>query len=494
MFLLKSNKLLDAIGLINDEAISDAKRGGTSAKTMWKKIAAVAACLSILLTSIGVAFVNHSGFFVGNETVKNGKYDNYSGPILPMTILNDIETIQAKRDIKFKISSDVSELGINCLISDNYSLMNKNDSEVSVDFAYPLVGNFQTIFLPNVKINEKEITYEILSGGYAGKFIGSDGNNNGSLNLKNNNSWIDYKKLLVDKNYIDSSLSYIPNLSQSVVVYKFTDIIVEDAKYSAATIRTTFNMDKTKSVVFTYGFEGSGVLENGDTYKDFFVPSKNDVFYNTPKYLIVFGEDISNYSLQGYQNSSCNPTDKLENANATVTRYETTMGKVMREIVQIYFEKNSKNIISPRINFEIFFEEVCRFFSSYSSLGESPKERYEDNRLDDIINEVPTHTRIMWITFNITIPAKTEVDIEIEYLKHGNYSFLNKTDNEILGYDIATTLGSNINFTQLTATIEMDDNIDIVRQNFGFNHENDNKICELNLNEEYYYLEVKSKK
>ena len=69
MFLLKSNKLLDAIGLINDEAISDAKRGGTSAKTMWKKIAAVAACLSILLTSIGVAFVNHSGF-LGTKQLK----------------------------------------------------------------------------------------------------------------------------------------------------------------------------------------------------------------------------------------------------------------------------------------------------------------------------------------------------------------------------------------------------------------------------------------
>ncbi|MBQ7838801.1 MAG: hypothetical protein IJ395_09290 [Clostridia bacterium] len=89
--------------------------------------------------------------------------------------------------------------------------------------------------------------------------------------------------------------------------------------------------------------------------------------------------------------------------------------------------------------------------------------------------------------------AETEIGIEFEYLKQGNYNFYNKIGNEILGYDITTTLGSNINFTQLTATIEMDNNIDIVSQNFGFNLENGNKICELNLNEEYYYLEVKNK-
>lgn len=480
--------------MIDDEAIIDAKRGKHSSKKTWKRVAATAACLSIILTTMSVIFIDHSDYIIYNKNAENEVYDNYNGPILPMTILNDIETVQAKRDIKFKFSSDDSELGINCLISDNYSLMNKKDSEVSVDFAYPLIENFKTVSLPIIRLDGKEINFELLCGGYAGGFRGTDANNNGSLNLKYNNSWVDYKNLLIDESYIEDALSYIPKLTQSVVVYKFTDIIVEDVEHPAATFRTTFNMDKTKSVVFTYGFEGSGILENGDSYKDFFVPPKSNDPYNTPKYLIVFGEDISNYSLQGYQNGSCNPTDKLENANATVTRYETTMAEVMREIVQVYFEKNSKNMISPKINFDMFFEEVCRFFSSYSSLGKSPKERYEDNRLDDIINEVPTQTRIIWLTFNITIPAETEIGIEFEYLKQGNYNFYNKIGNEILGYDIATTLGSNINFTQLTATIEMDDNIDIVRQNFGFNHENDNKICELNLNEEYYYLEVKSKK
>lgn len=491
--MLKSNKLLDAIGMIDDETIIDAKKGKQSSKKIWKQVAAIAACLSIVLTTMSVIFLNQSDYIIDNETSDSGVYDNYNGPILPMTILNDINTIPAKRNINFKFSSDNSELGINCLVSDNYSLTNQQDSDVSVDFAYPLIENFKTVALPIIRLDGKEINFELLCGGYTGEFRGTHVNNNGSLNLKYYNSWVDYKNLLQDESYIKNALSYIPELAQSVVVYKFTDIVSNTDKYPAATIRTTFCMDETKSVVFTYGFEGSGILENGNFYKDFFVPTKSDILYSTPKYLIVLGEDISNYSLQGYQTGSCNSNNKLDGANATVTRYETNLEDVMEEIVRIYFEKNSKDMIAPQISFDVLFEEVCRFFSSYSTLGETPKERYEDNRLEDIINEVPTHPRIMWLMFNVVIPAKTEIVIEAEYIKQGSYNYYYRIANKNLGYDIATTIGSNINFTQMTATIELDNNTEIVRKNFAFNTKNSNGFFEMILNEEYYCLEVKNK-
>ena len=140
--------------------------------------------------------VKNSDYIIDNETSDSGVYDNYNGPILPMTILNDINTIPAKRNINFKFSSDNSELGINCLVSDNYSLTNQQDSDVSVDFAYPLIENFKTVALPIIRLDGKEINFELLCGGYTGEFRGTHVNNNGSLNLKYYNSWVDYKNLL----------------------------------------------------------------------------------------------------------------------------------------------------------------------------------------------------------------------------------------------------------------------------------------------------------
>ena len=66
------------------------------------------------------------------------------------------------------------------------------------------------------------------------------------------------------------------------------------------------------------------------------------------------------------------------------------------------------------------------------------------------------------------------------------------TENRgVSGYDLVTSLGSNLTCTRQTATLEDRGQIEIVRQNFGFDLENGVKTVALDLNTEHYYLEVK---
>ena len=59
------------------------------------------------------------------------------------------------------------------------------------------------------------------------------------------------------------------------------------------------------------------------------------------------------------------------------------------------------------------------------------------------------------------------------------------------GYDMVTGLGSNLIFTEQTARLEDRGQIEIVRQNFGFDIENGVNEVELGIEEPRYYLEVK---
>ena len=66
------------------------------------------------------------------------------------------------------------------------------------------------------------------------------------------------------------------------------------------------------------------------------------------------------------------------------------------------------------------------------------------------------------------------------------------TENQgVSGYDLVTSLGSNLTCTGQTTTLEDRGQIAIVRQNFGFDLENGVKTVALDLSTEHYYLEVK---
>ena len=58
------------------------------------------------------------------------------------------------------------------------------------------------------------------------------------------------------------------------------------------------------------------------------------------------------------------------------------------------------------------------------------------------------------------------------------------------GYDMATTLGSNLTFTEQTASISGYDEIEIISQNFGFDLPGGITEVVLDPNQDHYWMEI----
>ena len=70
-----------------------------------------------------------------------------------------------------------------------------------------------------------------------------------------------------------------------------------------------------------------------------------------------------------------------------------------------------------------------------------------------------------------------------------DYACAQTKNRGVTGYDLTTVLGSDLTFTGQTAQLTGWEQVEIVRQNFGFDPENG--ITQVPLTLEHYYLEVR---
>lgn len=103
--------------------------------------------------------------------------------------------------------------------------------------------------------------------------------------------------------------------------------------------------------------------------------------------------------------------------------------------------------------------------------------------------------RVFYLEAEVTVPAGGSVRLTAETLKEGSCDYhCAHTENQgVYGYDMVTRLGSNLACTGQTAVLEDRGQIEIVRQNFGFDPERGVTLVELDPNQEQYYLEVKGR-
>ena len=101
--------------------------------------------------------------------------------------------------------------------------------------------------------------------------------------------------------------------------------------------------------------------------------------------------------------------------------------------------------------------------------------------------------RVLYLSFEVTVPAGGSVEVCVEQFKNASFDFHCSGSESvgIDGYDLVTSLGSNLTFAGQSASISNYDVIEIVRQNFGFDLAGGITSVPLDLNEPHYYLEVR---
>ena len=536
-----SERLLEAMNSLPDATLEENVPVTAGKKRRWKKWAALAACLCVVVLGVGV----FTGYIplLGGRAGQGGSgsdgasvFMSYAGPVFPLTLGEENAAIEAERNVTLDFEpwapvwisnreeadsrtwlteaerQEVLELynehypeggqyksSTDILVTDAYMLTNTSAEGQTLTVRYPFVSGLDNLEenRPTLTADGTELEATLRVGSYAGGFEGVWGANDpeGTANLAYPHSWTDYQTLLSDGSYLENTLGPGPDVTDvPVVVYKLTDPYGpeqdEEAGITNPTLRVTFNLDYDKTNVLTYGFHGAAYdREAGVMLQDFSIPQPGEPNYGTKEfYLLVLGEDVENMTIQGYANGSLEASaPRLEGCGVTVERYESDLDTVLRQLLPHIWEAAGQE----DADFELYYRAFLEQLLSYGVLSDEPVERYDTGWLENIEGGM---VRVCWLESEVTVPAGGTVSLTAAMTKAGSYDFdCTGTDNVgVCGYDLVTKLGSNLACAAQTATLQDRGQIEIVRQNFGFDLEQGIATVTLDPGEEHYYREVRA--
>jgi hypothetical protein len=540
----RSERLLSALSDIDSQYILEAGEETpqkTGKQRHWKRWTALAAALAL---AVGIGVGSQTLFRMGGSSSGGGgsgcdgatTFMSYAGPVFPLTLEEENANITAQREITLdfapwvktwvtneeQIRQDDPEVteeelqerladfnewypegGVyrssdKILVTDGYTLTNQSGEDQTVTALYPFVGSLRDLDqrLPTLSLDGVELETKLHTGSYSGGFQGTEGDPDSSLNLEQLTSWEQYKALLSDGSYLTRALGEYPDLTGiPVTVYEFTDPwgpeADDDGGLPNPTIRADYTMDYHKTTVLSYGFHGlKRDVENNFQSQQFSIREPKDRGYGVPCYLIVIGDDIQDLTTQGYNTGGFDTTTTIE-AGVTVTRYESDLDTMLRQVAALLYQDFSENEPSESVDFELYYGALCDYLTTVGPLAEDGAERYNTGWLWD--TDFDAVNRVFYLEAELTIPAGESVTLCAQFRMNSSFDFYCAgTENRgICGYDLVTELGSNLNCTEQTATLLDRGQIEIVRQNFGFDLENGVTTVTLDPEEEHYYLEVR---
>ena len=519
---MKAERLFRVLGLVDEDLIEeDAFPAARQRNFPLRKALAAAACLVLVC---GVSWLVTGGFRgMGNfsfpaessgsgistdsepSSEKGTTFMSYAGPVFPLTLSEENGGLTAERKTTWDFAPGTYQDGSlrqwGATVTDSCTLVNITESDQAVTVLHPFTGSFTELASqrPTVTVDGKEVESTLFAGAYVGGFRDAGVDDGSTWNLKYPDNWMDYKALLEDGRYLDASLNDGPALDIPVTVYEFTDFTAP-ANYDAATQAIEFTIDQKETTVLTYGFNGgSWDPDTGWRQYSYFVPNgvRRD---KDPKLLVVLGEDIEDYALGGYVNGGCET--KIDGVSCTVTRREMTLDQVLDQLCRSYLETYADWQYGmdagevAAVPFDLFRRAVGELMVQYGPMaGGGTVDRYADGRLDDIISEAMSMDRVLYLAVPVTVPAGSKVNITFKLWKEPSFDFgCSGSENiGLQGYDFVTRLGSNLDFTEQRAALENTDNIQIERQNFGFDLEKGVTEVTLDLETEHYYLEIQAK-
>ena len=529
---MKGEHLFQILGMVDEDLLEAADPVSSSPTARRRRYASrrlAAACIALICVS-GAAWLLRDGLDPDGGTSAPGEasgsgiahdteplsaegttFMSYAGPVFPLTLTEETGGITAERAVSWDLAPDTREDGSVSLwgstVTDSYLLMNHTTGEILAMACYPVAASLSDLpkDRPTVTVDGVEQEPTLRAGAYAGGFTDAGLDDGSTWNLSPPDSWVDYKTLLEDGGYLAEAFGEVPALDIPVTVYEFSDYVLPENAPDAATQAMTFTIDPSATTILTYGINGmSWDEDSGWRQYSYFVPNGTR-WESEHKLLVVLGEDIGPYTLQGYRDGGCDPGEEVEGIGCTVTRYETTLDAVVEDLCRRYEENYAQQWRQDQgtetgpfelVSLELFRAKAAELMTQYGALaGDSTTDRYSGGRLSAILSETLTQERVLYWTFPITIPAGSSVEVTAVFEKEPSFDFgCSGSENAGLqGYDLVTHLGSGLEFTQQTAALTNAETIEITGQNFGFDLENGVTEVHLDPEQEHYYLEIRPK-
>lgn len=519
----QSERLLEVLSDIQDGPIDAGAQEPPRKKPHWKRWAALAACLAVVLLGVGI-FRGRVPVPFGAESGGSGHdaattFMSYAGPIFPLTLAQENDALTAARDITLDFApwepvwqeadwrdeGGFWKAGTDILVTDSYTLHNQAAEDQTVTVLYPFASSLLELetYTPTLALDGAALESELRVGAYSGSFEGAygasllEGDPAGSANLDYAESWEDYGALLDGGAYLANALADGPDVSGiPVTIYRFTDPYGPEADDEAGipnpSIRVTFDLDYDQTTVLGYGFHAGRYDREGGTMVQGF-SLRGGKSQDRTYYLVVLGRDVQNITIGGYVTGGTEPdTEPLAGCGVTVERQESDLDTILREILsQIRGETFAEE--EPAVDFETYYRAFLEHLLAHGLLSDGPAERYQTGWLEEVASDVRSIDRVCWLAAEVTVPAGGSVSLTASMAKAGSYDFYcaDRGNRGLYGYDLVTTLGSCLTCTDQQATLEDRGFIEIVRQNFGFDLDAGVKTVSLDPAEPHYYLEVR---
>lgn len=525
----RAEVLFDAITDIRDDFIEEAQTAVIRPVSFkWQKWSAAAACL-VLAIGIGLAWGGINRFSAGedggsiaggigapqagNGTTSNadtgGAYSvgtngsdvkqiNYAGPVLPLT-LEDSEAankLAVERSISYDLVNADKNPGANSgiAVKDEYTIKNTSDEEKTINLLYPYVSNLKSMTksAPAISIEGKAVNFFVN--------IGEDTTVKKSVNGKDDvltqakaSSLEDYSKLLQNGEYQDDALMKSALDSQlQVTIYELVKNKNAIDGQNDMIQSISFVIDPKKTAVLACGFTGNMTNDGGLTEYSFNTSGDNTNGIGT-KLLIVFGEDIGEYTLN---TASADEAVKETGDSAyAVKRYTGSYYEVVERLIQEFgdqYIKAGENLLSGYSN------SIAKLIDKLLFKDGVPSEDVSSINSIDIIEKLIGQAyiadRVFYLEAPVTIPAGESVSLSVSYVKDSSFEYAGGEDTErTLLYDMSAELGSCISFESITAELINFEDITITDQNYGFDLSGSRSEVTLNPLEERYYIIIKEK-
>lgn len=529
--------LYDALTNVKDALVDEAanpRMPVVKKRVNWLKWGSIAAAVVLVLGAGGWWAVSHMhmGSSAGGGGHEDGStvFMSYAGPIFPLTALEGGEGVTAERRLTYDFSpwiktrwsnedeaasrtwftdeerqevlADYNEWypeggrwqsSTDLLVTDAYTLENPMEEAKTVKLLYPFVSSLQEVTkqAPTLTVDGEALDTALHAGGYTGTYCGPDGPENPKgWSVGRFHSWEDCKTLLESGGYQESAFASYPDLSDvPAIVYEFTDPQGDGS--GAATIQAGFDLDYTKTMVLSWGFNGGSFgYEAGRETKDYFIPQPQTRDWNVPRYLIVLGDDIQNITTQGYANGGCKPGEERD-FTVKVRRYKTSLEEVLQTVAREMYPWHEDLGLDLDLDFAMYFGLMKENLVACGVLSDYPAERYSDGMLEEL--DFLNVDRVFYLEVSVTIPAGGSTEVTAHIRKEASYDYYcaHTENQDIYGYDMVTKLGSSLDFTSQSAKTLHTDGLEIVRQNYGFDWESGVNEVELDQSVEHYYLEVR---
>lgn len=492
----ESFRLLEAMSALPDHLVDqfapeEAKRPAKKRhgaphlgqRRRWVRWAAAAAACLCLAAGLWLRFLPRMGSSAGGAAGEKGAvFQSYAGPVLPLTLSEETEAVTAERTLTWDFApwekvwisneeaadrsgltgSDRQELladlsgtwpeggryesSTDVQVTDAYTLTNTTNEDQLLTLRYPFTASLRTLEEETPVLTAGETTLDTtLTVGQSGEAL---------------SSWADCEELLTQGTVGETDLSTL-----AVTVYRFTDPYgpKESDEAPNPSLQVHFSLDYDATAVLRFGFEGGSYdREAGEMCQSFSIPQPGEKSYRQERVLIVLGEDVEDLSVTGTVSGGADSAP-LDGCGVTVERYESDLSAVLEELEEPLWEA-----LSGSGDRELFFR--CLSQTLKEDL-ETPGWTWQQGsvNLTDLGSQVLTGDRVCYLEDSVTVPAGGSLTLTASLTKAASHDYAGGGgETSLRGYDLVTTLGSNLRFTRQQAVIEDRGLVEIVDENLGF--------------------------